>query len=87
MREVTQDGHHQQRAFTHHQAHGSETPGRDRYAAMHEFARSVTRAEFENTRRVLGLAPGAPGRLLRSPLAQQAMLSMAAALDLLKAWS
>jgi len=54
---------------------------------MREFARSVTRAEFENTRRVLALAPGAPDGLLRSPLAQQAMLSMAAALDLLKAWS
>ena len=56
-------------------------------AAMHESARSVTRAEFENTRRVLALGPGAPDGLLRSPLAQQAMLSMAAALDLLKAWS
>lgn len=55
--------------------------------AMHEFARSVTRAEFENTRRVLALAPGAPGRLLLSPLAKPTMLSMAAALDLLKDWS
>lgn len=56
-------------------------------AATHEFTRSVTRAEFENTRRLLAVTPGAPDRLLRSPLAQQAMLSTAAALDLLKAWS
>ena len=49
--------------------------------------RTVTRARFEKTRRALASACGAPDRLLRSVLAQQAMLSVAAAMDLPEAWS
>jgi|SRR5215467_7682861 len=49
--------------------------------------RTVTRTEFEKTRRALAPACGAPNRLLRSVLAQQAMLSVAAAMDLPEAWS
>lgn len=44
--------------------------------------RAVTRAEFGETHRVLASATGAPERLLRSLLAEQAMLSAAAAMDL-----
>ena len=61
---------------------------------LHAFAacedldvRAVTRAEFEETRRALASASGAPDCLLRSMLAEQAMLSVAAAMDLPEAWS
>ena len=61
---------------------------------LHAFAaceyldvRTVPRAEYEKTRRTLASACGAPDRLLRSVLAQQAMLTVAAAMDLPEAWS
>ena len=61
---------------------------------LHAFAacedldvRAVTRAEFEETRRALASACGAPDRLVRYVLAEQAMLCAAAAMDLPEAWS
>src|SRR5215470_14346729 len=44
--------------------------------------RTGPRAEYEKTRRALAPACGAPDRLVRSVLAQQAMLTVAAAMDL-----
>ena len=49
--------------------------------------RAVTRAEFEKTSRAMAAASGAPGPLLRSLLAEQAMLCVAAAIDIPEAWS
>jgi len=49
--------------------------------------RTVTRAGFEKTRRVLASVSEASDRLLRPLLAEQAMVSVAAAIDLLEAWS
>ena len=49
--------------------------------------RTGPRAEYEKTRRALAPACGAPDRLVRSVLAQQAMLTVAAAMDLPEAWS
>ena len=61
---------------------------------LHAFAacedldvRAVTRAEFEETRRALAAASGAPDCLLRPVLAEQAMLTLAAAIDLPEGWS
>ena len=53
-------------------------------AAMHEFALG---AQFKETRRALASACGAPDRLVRYVLAEQAMLTVAAAMDLPEAWS
>jgi AcrR family transcriptional regulator len=49
--------------------------------------RAVTRAEFEKTSRAMAAASGGPGPVSRSLLAEQAMLGVAAAMDLSEAWS
>ena len=61
---------------------------------LHAFAacedldvRAVTRAEFAEMRRVLALASGTPECLVRSVLAEQALVIVAAAMDLPEAWS
>ena len=61
---------------------------------LHAFAacedldiRAVTRAEFEEMRRVLASASGTPDCLVRSLLAEQALVIVAAAMNLQEAWS
>ena len=49
--------------------------------------RAATRAEFEETRRALASAAKAPGPAVNSLLAEQAMLTVAAAMDLPEARS